>query len=108
MSDHYVRFNYECAHMFKWYHYLHHVVWTMTMPDLMMNEHTCITETTAYSRVYVRSLCHIYWWMNTHGLLIPLLTQCCMSDSMMNVGTYFTDSTTYTMLHVRSLREIQW
>jgi hypothetical protein len=77
------------------------------MPDLMMNVHTFITETTAYSRVYVRSLCHIYCKMSTHVLLIPLLTQCCMSDSMMNVDTYFTDSTTYTMLHVRSLRVIQ-
>jgi hypothetical protein len=37
MSDHYVRFNYECAHMFNWYHYLEHVVCQMTMPDLKGN-----------------------------------------------------------------------
>jgi hypothetical protein len=57
MSDQYVRFNYEFVHILK---SKHHVVWQMTMPDLMMNVHTCITETTAYHRVYVRSLCHIY------------------------------------------------
>jgi len=28
----------------------------MTMPDLMMNVHTCFTETTTYTMVYDRSL----------------------------------------------------
>jgi hypothetical protein len=60
------------------------------MPDLMMNAHTCITETTAY------------WYHYLHNDVQ------CMSDSMINVDTYFTDSTTYTMLPFSSLREIQW
>jgi len=46
MSDHYFRFSYECAHMFKWTHYLEHVVCQMNIPDLMMNVQTCITDDT--------------------------------------------------------------
>jgi len=32
----------------------------MTMPDLMMNVHTCVTDNTAYTMVYGRSLEQIY------------------------------------------------
>jgi hypothetical protein len=54
MSDHYVRFNDECAHMCYWLHYLHDVVYQITMSDLMMNVNT--------------------------SLHIALLSQCWMSD----------------------------
>ena len=104
-----------------------------TTSDLMMNVHTCVTENTTYTMVYVRSLCQIQWWIYTHVLLLTQLTPCCMSDHyvrlnkertymcycdhylhhcvceitmsdlMMNVHTCVTDNTTYTMLYVGSL-----
>jgi len=50
-----------------------------------MNAYICVTDQTAYTMVYVRSLC---------------------PDLKMNVHTYVTDNTTYTMLYVRSLCQI--
>ena len=82
----------------------------MTMSDLMMNVHTYITETTAYNRVYMISLCQILWWMYTHVLLITLLTPCCVSDHYAwfndECKHIFTNNTTFTMLYVRSLYQI--
>jgi len=49
------------------------------MSDLMMYVHTCATDNTPYTMLYVGSL----------------------SDLMMNADTYVTDNTTYTMLYVR-------
>ena len=59
MSDDYARFNDECTHMFYWDHYLHHGVWQITRADLLMNVHTCVTDKTAYTMLYVRPLCLI-------------------------------------------------
>ena len=126
VHNHYGRFNDECKHVCYCYHSLHNAVCQTTMSDVTMNVHTCLSENTTTPwcmaddsawfndectnmycyRIHVRSLCHIYWLMNTHVLLKPLLTQCCMYDSTINVDTYFTDIT--TMLNVRSLRESQW
>jgi hypothetical protein len=61
-------------------HYLHNGVCQIGMSDLMMNAHTWITHSTTYTILYVRSVCLIWWWMDTHVLLITLLTPCCMSD----------------------------
>jgi hypothetical protein len=58
----------------------------MTMPDLMMNVQTCITD--------------------KHYLLYAV-SQITTSDLMMNVHTYVSDNPTVTMLCVRSLCLIQ-
>jgi hypothetical protein len=55
----YVRFNDECKHLCYWYHYLHHVVYQISMSDLTMNIHTCVTINTTYTMLYVGSLCQI-------------------------------------------------
>jgi hypothetical protein len=37
----------------------------MAMPDLLMNEHTCVTDTTTYTILYVwfNDECgHIFYW----------------------------------------------
>jgi len=77
------------------------------MSDVLMNVHTCATETTNYTMLHVRSLCQIYSSIYTHVLLITLPQSCFVSDLMMNVNTCFTDSTTYTMMYVKSLSLIQ-
>ena len=40
-------------------HYLYNVVCQITMSHLMMNVHTCVTDNTTYTILYVRSLCLI-------------------------------------------------
>ena len=49
MSDHYVRLNDEYTHMCYREHYLLHGVFQVTMSDLMMNVHTCVTINTNYT-----------------------------------------------------------
>jgi hypothetical protein len=77
---HYVRFNDKCTHMSYWQHYLHYVVCQITMSDLIVNAHTCFTDSTIYTLVHVRSICLIYGWMQTYMLLITLLTPRCLWD----------------------------
>jgi len=48
----------------------------------MRNVHTCVTDNTTYTLVYVRPVCQIL---------------------MMNVHTCVTNNTTYTMFYVRSV-----
>ena len=97
MSDHYVTCNDECTHMCYWWKYLHHFVCKIPMSDVMMNIHTCLTDTTTYTMLYVRSLCLTQWGMYTHALLITLLTpwydvcEITMSNVMLNVHTCVTD-----------------
>jgi hypothetical protein len=38
-------------------HYLHHGVYHITMSDVMMNVHPCVTDNTIYTMVYIISLC---------------------------------------------------
>jgi len=45
--------------MYYCYHYLHQGVWKITMSDLMMNGHTCVTENTTYTMLDGGSLCQI-------------------------------------------------
>ena len=59
ISHHYDKFNDECTYMFYWWHYLHHVVCQITMSDVMMNVHTCLTDSITYIILYVRSLCEM-------------------------------------------------
>ena len=136
MSDHYVWLKYECTHMFFWEHYLHHGVYQITMSDLMMNTHTCVSHSINYTMWYDRSIYLIQWWMYTHVLIIAILAPCClsdqyvsinnvcthmfywkyylhhfvcqisMSDLMMNMHTCVTANTTYTMLYTRSVCQI--
>jgi hypothetical protein len=79
------------------------------MSYVMMNIHTCLTDNTTYTMLYVRSLYLTQRGMYTHALLITLLTpwygvcDITMSNVMLNVHTCVTDKTTYTMLYVRSL-----
>ena len=133
---HYVRFNDKWTHMSYWQHYLHYVVCQIIMSDLIVNAHTCFTDSTTYTLVHVRSICLIYGWMQTYMLLITLLTPRCLSDLsvwfnekcthmfkwkhylhnvvcqinmfdlMMHVHTCATAITTYTIVHVRSLYQI--
>jgi hypothetical protein len=67
IARHYDRFNDGCTHMFYWWHYLHHVVCQITMSDLMMNVHTCFTDDTTYTMVYV-TLLSIMWSDIQHGV----------------------------------------
>jgi hypothetical protein len=60
MSNHYPWFNDECTHIFYWVHYLHHGVYHISVSDLMVNVHTCITDITTYTMVYLRSFCQIW------------------------------------------------
>ena len=57
--DQYVRSNDECTYVCYCEHYLHHVVCQITMSDLTMNIHTCVTDNTTNTLLYVRSLCQI-------------------------------------------------
>ena len=111
MTDHYDWLNEEYTRMSYWLHYVHHVVCHTTMSDVMMNVHTCVTDNTIYTMLYVRSLCQIEWWMYTHVLLITLLTLCYLSDHyvwlMMNVHTRVNDNITYIMLYARPVCLIQ-
>jgi hypothetical protein len=57
------------------------------MSDLMMNVHTCLTDNTTNTLLYVRSLCQISMsdlMINVHTCFTdhppPPLTQFCMSD----------------------------
>ena len=54
------------------------------MSDLMMNVHTCLTDNTTNTLLYVRSLCQISMsdlMINVHTrVTVNLLTACCMSD----------------------------
>ena len=136
MSDPYVWFNDEYTHMCYWDHYLHHGICQITMQDIIINVHTCFTDSTTYAMLYIRSLCLVQWWMDTHVVLITLLEPRCMSahhvrindkyanmfywwhflhhgvchitlsDSMMNIHTCFSDNTGYALLYVRSLCQI--
>jgi hypothetical protein len=45
-----------------------------------MNVHTCVTDNTAFTMLYVRSICPIYLWNYTQVLLITMITPCGMSD----------------------------
>ena len=111
LADHYDWLNEECTRMCYWLHYWHHVVCQITMSDVMMNVHTCVTDNTIYTMLCVRSLCQIEWWMYKHVLLITLLTLCYLSDHyvwlMMNVHTRVNDNITYIMLYVRPVCLIQ-
>jgi hypothetical protein len=53
------------------------------MSDLMMNVHTCLTDNTTNTLLYVRSLCQISMsdlMINVHTrVTVNLLTACCMS-----------------------------
>jgi hypothetical protein len=80
LSDQYVSINNVCTHMFYWKYYLHHFVGQTSMSDLMMHIHTRGTANTAYTMLYVRSICLIKWWISTHVLMIALLAPCCLSD----------------------------
>ena len=69
MSDHNFRFNNECKHMSFWTQYLHHIVCQINMSDLMMNVHTCVSDSTTYTMAYVRCVCvikdegtHMSYW----------------------------------------------
>jgi hypothetical protein len=42
--------------------------------DGMMHVHTCVTDNTTYTKLYIMSLCVIWWWMYTRVLLIISLT----------------------------------
>jgi hypothetical protein len=46
----------------------------ISMSDLMMNIHTCVTANTTYTMLYASSICQISGLMYTHVLLIALLT----------------------------------
>jgi alanine racemase len=58
MADHYIRTNDECTHVCYSSHYLN-VVCHITMSYLMMDVHSSVTNNTAYTLLYVRSLCQI-------------------------------------------------
>jgi hypothetical protein len=59
MSYYLFRFDNECTHMCYWYHYVYHAVFYITMSDLMINAHICLTDNTTYIMLYVKSLCLI-------------------------------------------------
>jgi hypothetical protein len=54
------------------------------MSNLMMNIHTCVTDNTTNTLLYVRSLCQITMSDLMMNILtrvtVNLLTACCMSD----------------------------
>jgi hypothetical protein len=136
MDNDYAWFNDECTHMYYWDHCLQQGICKIIVSYLLMNEHTCVTDSTTFTMLHVRSLRKIQWKMYTHMLLITLLTPCCMSDHyvrfnyesahmfkwynylehvvcqmtmpdlMMNVQTCITDNITYSMLYLRSLRQL--
>ena len=59
MSDSYAWINDDCTHMYYWDHYLHQGICKITMSDLLMNVDTYVTDNTAYTMLYVRSLIEI-------------------------------------------------
>jgi hypothetical protein len=85
VSDLYVRFSGEYTHMHYRGNYLHHDVYQITMSDLMMNVHTCVTDDTIIHHV---------------------LCQTTLSELTMNAHTYATDDTTFIMMYVRSICQI--
>ena len=58
----------------------HQVACQINMSVLMMHVHTCFTDNTIYTMLYVRSVFLISWWMYTHVLLITLFKPSCMAD----------------------------
>jgi hypothetical protein len=63
MADDYAWFNDECTHMYYWDNCLPQGICKIIMSYLLMNEHTCVTDTTSYTMLYVRYQCLIQWWM---------------------------------------------
>jgi hypothetical protein len=55
MPDHYVWFIDECTHKWYWWHYIYHVIYQITMSDLMMHVHTCFADNTIYTMWYMCS-----------------------------------------------------
>jgi hypothetical protein len=45
--------------MCGWWHYIQHVVCQTMLSDLAMNAHTYVADDTAYTMLYVGSICQI-------------------------------------------------
>ena len=65
LSDQCVSINNECTHMFYWKYYWHHFICQISMSDLMMDVHTCVTANATYIMLYVRfnfEYTHVCYW----------------------------------------------
>jgi hypothetical protein len=99
MPDHYVWFNDECTHKWYWWHYIYHVIYQITMSDLMMHVHTCFADNTIYTMWYMCS-----WKKHIHHGVCQITVSALMMNVLLFYYIYITHVNNFPMCDRKSHR----